>query len=81
MKIKEIINELTFHGRQCTKDCSGHKAGYMYAKTRGYDKQPGPSTSTSPSFNDGVDVAKQQVKAPKIRNNKGKFVKHPTVRY
>lgn len=81
MRIKEIINELTFHGHQCTKDCSGHKAGYMYAKKHGYDQQPGPSASPSPSFNDGVSIAKSQVKTPKIRNAKGKFAKHPPVRY
>jgi len=38
MKINEItegILGLTYRGYPCTKDCSGHKAGYEWAKLKG----------------------------------------------
>src|SRR5687768_13837714 len=28
-------NDLTYHGRQCTIDCSGHRAGYEWAERKG----------------------------------------------
>jgi len=46
---KAQLDELTFLGSQCTKDCSGHRAGYdWYAR-----KQRNPN-SHSPSFNKGA---------------------------
>ena len=49
----EQLDELTFLGSECTKDCSGHRAGYSWFKT----KQRDPN-SHSPSFNKGAALAK-----------------------
>lgn len=46
------LDELSFLGSQCTKDCSGHRAGYAWYKQNG--RQP---TSWSPSFNKGAALA------------------------
>ena len=46
------LDELSFLGSQCTKDCSGHRAGYKWYKQNG--RQP---TSWSPSFNKGAALA------------------------
>jgi len=46
---QEKLDELSFLGSECTKDCSGHRAGYeWYAR-----KQRSPN-SHSPSFNKGA---------------------------
>jgi len=46
------LDELTFKGSQCTKDCSGHRAGYEWQKRTGRTAQ-----SWSPSFNKGAAIA------------------------
>lgn len=53
------IREITFHGRQCTQDCSGHRAGYTWAQQRGSITD---CSSRSPSFSAGCEVAKNQAK-------------------
>jgi GNAT superfamily N-acetyltransferase len=50
---REQLDELYFLGSQCTKDCSGHRAGYNWFKI----KQRDPN-SHSPSFNKGAALAK-----------------------
>ena len=76
MTIDELLNELTFHGSQCTKDCSGHRAGWKWGKAN-----PNVSTTNSgthPSFNNGVRIANANTKVvmmPGIRGEKGRFVK------
>jgi hypothetical protein len=50
---KEQISELSFLGSQCTRDCSGHRAGYQWYK----NNQRAP-ISASPSFNKGAALAK-----------------------
>jgi len=81
MKINEVLVELSFHGRTCTKDCSGHMAGYAWAK-----QHPGAvPASHSNSFNNGAEVHADQVKAnkitrPKVRNAQGKFAPNPQQR-
>jgi hypothetical protein len=50
--LDENLMELTFHGSQCTKDCSGHKAGYAWSQARGGVA----ANSHSPSFNKGADI-------------------------
>jgi hypothetical protein len=52
---EEQLDELTFMGMSpCTKDCSGHRAGYKWSKARG-----GVSTASwSNSFNKGAEIAK-----------------------
>ena len=46
---REQLDELFFLGSECTKDCSGHRAGYNWFKV----KQRDP-LSWSPSFNKGA---------------------------
>lgn len=46
------LDELSFLGSQCTKDCSGHRAGYAWYKQK--QRQP---NSWSPSFNKGAALA------------------------
>ncbi len=54
-KRKKRLKELSFMGlSQCTKDCSGHRAGYEYSKRHG-----GVSTASwSDSFNKGAEIAR-----------------------
>ena len=76
---EEIFNELTFHGRQCTKDCSGHKAGYNWEKAKIKNvRQNTPSNS----FNNGTEIAANSrnpttgfVPPVSIRGSKGQFQK------
>ena len=49
---EEQLDELTFHGSQCTVDCSGHRAGYEWWRRR--RRTP---NSWSPSFNKGAALA------------------------
>ena len=56
MRIAEILNELTFMGSQCTKDCSGHRAGYEWSLKRGGKN----AMSHSNSFNNGAAIGVQQ---------------------
>jgi hypothetical protein len=46
-------DELSFLGSQCTKDCSGHRAGYEWSKRKGLRQ----ANSWSPSFNKGAGLA------------------------
>jgi hypothetical protein len=56
IKGAEQLRELTFMGMsQCTKDCSGHRAGYAWSKQRGGVS----AASWSPSFNKGAEIASQ----------------------
>jgi hypothetical protein len=47
---REQLRELYFLGSQCTKDCSGHRAGYAWSNQRG-GRVP---NSWSTSFNKGA---------------------------
>lgn len=49
---EEQLAELSFLGSQCTKDCSGHRAGYAWYKKNG--RRP---NSWSTSFNNGASLA------------------------
>lgn len=58
MRYAEIIAELDFKGSACSVDCSGHQAGYNWAK-----RNPGkPCNSRSPSLNKGCEIAKKEPK-------------------
>ena len=46
------VDELTFKGSTCTKDCSGHEAGYDW-----YQRKGRIPNSHSKSFNKGADIA------------------------
>ena len=49
---EEQLDELSFLGSQCTKDCSGHRAGYRWFKRN--RRRP---NSASTSFNNGAALA------------------------
>lgn len=48
------LNELTFKGSPCTKDCSGHRAGYEWSRRKGGVD----AASWSRSFNNGAALFK-----------------------
>ena len=50
---EEQLDELQFLGSECTKDCSGHRAGYDWSARKG--NIPGNSPY-SPSFNNGANL-------------------------
>lgn len=52
--LKDQLDELSFLGSQCTKDCSGHRAGYEWSKRKGLRQGNSP---WSPSFNKGAALA------------------------
>jgi len=74
---EEILKELTFHGSRCTKDCSGHRAGWYWAR----QKLATAVNSHSQSFNNGANINIMQrsqgknLVGPSIRNDKGRFTK------
>ena len=51
--LKDELTELNFLGSPCTKDCSGHRAGYAWSKQRGGQQGNSPF---SPSFNNGAQL-------------------------
>lgn len=83
MKIRDIINELTFYGSQCTKDCSGHKAGWEWERRHKTGHRAG---SHSNSFNNGTEIATRQAQqgknpiGPQIRGQGGRFQKFQKVK-
>ena len=50
---EEQLDELSFLGSQCTKDCSGHRAGYEWSQRKGGRVAQSPF---SPSFNKGSQL-------------------------
>ena len=54
IKGREPLRELQFLGSTCTKDCSGHRAGYNWSKRKGLVQANSP---WSPSFNKGAALA------------------------
>jgi len=54
--MSEILNELDFMGSPCTKDCSGHKAGYEWSLKKGGAIAASPSNS----FNNGARIGQRQ---------------------
>lgn len=47
---RKKVDELSFLGSPCTKDCSGHRAGYAWSRQKG-GRIP---NSRSNSFNNGA---------------------------
>lgn len=43
-------DRLSFHGYDCSLDCSGHEAGYEWAKNRGIDRDADCPDSTTSFF-------------------------------
>ena len=54
-KPQQELDVLSFLGSPCTKDCSGHRAGYAWSKARGNRN----AMSHSNSFNNGARLAAQ----------------------
>ena len=54
-KPQQELDELSFLGSPCTKDCSGHRAGYAWSRARGNRS----ALSHSNSFNNGARLAAQ----------------------
>jgi len=50
---EEQLDELSFLGSPCTKDCSGHRAGYDWSARKGNIQGNSPY---SPSFNNGANL-------------------------
>lgn len=50
---REQLRELQFLGSECTKDCSGHRAGYDWSARKGNIQGNSPY---SPSFNKGANL-------------------------
>jgi hypothetical protein len=55
LKSEQQLDELQFLGSECTKDCSGHRAGYNWSRAQGGVDGMSP---WSPSFNKGAALAK-----------------------
>ena len=78
MKLRELLSELTFYGRPCTKDCSGHKAGWEWERKHNTNSR---ANTPSNSFNNGTEIAASQAKqgrqpiGPSVRGAKGRFQK------
>lgn len=51
--LKDKLDELSFLGSPCTKDCSGHRAGYAWSQSKGGRVAQSPF---SPSFNNGSQL-------------------------
>jgi pyrimidine deaminase RibD-like protein len=51
--LDENLTELSFLGSPCTKDCSGHRAGYAWSQSKGGVAGTSPF---SPSFNNGANL-------------------------
>ena len=49
---EQQLDELMFKGSQCTKDCSGHRAGYEWSARKGNRT----ANSWSQSFNNGAAI-------------------------
>jgi len=69
----EQLNELQFMGSTCTKDCSGHRAGYAWSKARGGQNANSPF---SPSFNKGSAIGTAEI--TKAKQTQQKPVPNPT---
>jgi len=73
MRIKDLLSEefmaeLSFMGSQCTKDCSGHKAGYKWSLDRGGVENP---ASYSQSFINGSNIGARKMQANKQTRTQG----------
>jgi hypothetical protein len=51
--VDQQLDELEFLGSPCTKDCSGHRAGYAWSQSKGGRVAQSP---WSPSFNTGSQL-------------------------
>lgn len=72
MRAREFVSEMSisrakrrkqtrleFKGYRCTKDCSGHKAGYLWAKLKGIGRTQDCNFGNSKSFWEGCKACAQ----------------------
>ena len=62
MRAREFIMERPpeFKGSVCTKDCSGHKAGYLWALRKGLRQSPKFPKTVHPSFQKGAGISTRE---------------------
>lgn len=65
---EQQLDELSFMGSQCTKDCSGHRAGYKWSLDRGGVENP---ASPSQSFINGSNIGARQMQKNKQQRTQG----------
>lgn len=65
---EQQLDELTFMGSQCTRDCSGHRAGYKWSLDRGGVENP---ASPSQSFVNGSNIGVRQLQQNKQKRAQG----------
>jgi hypothetical protein len=75
MRIKDILTELSFMGSTCTKDCSGHQAGFAWSQRNGNL----PAATASNSFNNGTKLAAGRAGQRLHGGGKTKGILSPTV--
>ena len=63
MQISELLFELDFQGSPCTRDCSGHSAGYAWSMKHANKN----CDSKNASFNNGCNIAKKQIASKNIK--------------
>lgn len=66
----------SFHGAPCTKDCSGHKSGYEWARKKGITA-PAQCGGKSHSFTEGCRIWVEEHHAPKDDHSADKKVSIP----
>lgn len=77
MRASEFITELKFMGSTCTKDCTGHAAGFKWGKDHNI-RNPQDCTSHSISFNNGCALAAINHQARgTARDATGRFISIP----
>ncbi|NBO19405.1 MAG: hypothetical protein EBV03_09305 [Proteobacteria bacterium] len=69
-------NAKTFKGDECTKDCSGHKAGYAWAQKKGITS-PDQCGGKSNSFTEGCRSWATEHQAPSETHSDDKKVSMP----
>lgn len=66
----------TFQGAKCTKDCSGHKAGYEWAQKKGITS-PEQCGGKSNSFTEGCRIWATENQLPSAAHSDDKKVSIP----
>jgi len=55
MMLAKPVAAAEFHGARCTKDCSGHRAGYEWAQEKNV-REESACGGTSESFREGCRI-------------------------
>ena len=64
LMVSPMAHAKTFRQANCTKDCSGHKAGYEWARKKGITL-PEQCGGKSNSFTEGCKIWAKEYQAPK----------------